>query len=37
MIGDQKSDKIAADKSKLFFEYSNNNFYNQVRKIIDKI
>ena len=37
MIGDQKSDKIAADKSKLFFEYSDNNFYNQVRKIINKI
>ncbi len=34
MIGDQHSDKIAAKKSKLFFEYSNNNFYDQVKNLI---
>ena len=34
MIGDQLTDKLAANKSKLFFEYSSNNFYNQVKKII---
>ena len=34
MIGDQNSDKIAAKKSKLFFEYSNNNFYHQVKNLI---
>ena len=34
MIGDQISDKLAAKKSKLFFEYSSNNFYDQVKKII---
>ena len=34
MIGDQDSDKMAARKSKLFFEYSNNNFYKQVKNLI---
>jgi D-glycero-D-manno-heptose 1,7-bisphosphate phosphatase len=34
MIGDQLTDKLAANKSKLFFEYSSNNFYNQVKKIV---
>ena len=36
MIGDQSSDKMAAIKSKLFFEYSRNNFYNQVRRLLIK-
>ena len=30
MIGDRKSDKSAAQKSKLYFEYVENNFYKQV-------
>ena len=34
MIGDQISDKICAKKSKLYFEYSQKNFFKQVRKII---
>ena len=33
MIGDKKSDKLAALKSKLYFEYVKKNFYNQVKKI----
>ena len=34
MIGDQLTDKLAANKSELYFEYSSNDFYNQVKKII---
>lgn len=37
MIGDKKSDMEAANKSKLYFEYVNNNFYNQIKKIEKKI
>ena len=37
MIGDRKSDKIAAKKSNLYFEYVKNNFYNQVKSIEKKI
>ena len=37
MIGDRKSDKIAAKKSNLYFEYVKNNFYNQVKSIENKI
>ena len=33
MIGDRISDRIAAKKSKLYFEYVKNNFYKQVRTI----
>ena len=34
MIGDQKSDLIAAQKSKLRFFYSEKNFYKQIKSII---
>ena len=37
MIGDQISDKICADRSKLYFEYAKENFYSQVKNIIKKI
>ena len=37
MIGDKNSDKIAAIKSKLFFEFANKDFYDQVKKIIYKL
>ena len=37
MIGDRKSDRIAAKKSNLYFEYVKNNFYNQVKSIENKI
>ena len=33
MIGDRESDKLAAKKSKLYFEYVKNNFYRQIIKI----
>ena len=36
MIGDNNSDKVAATKSKLFFEFSNKDFYVQVKKILNK-
>ena len=36
MIGDKKSDKIAALRSKLHFEYVKKNFYKQVKKIVEK-
>ena len=35
MIGDRKSDKSAAQKSKLYFEYVEVNFYKQVKKIVN--
>ena len=35
MIGDRKSDKSAAQKSNLHFEYVEKNFYKQVKKIIN--
>ena len=37
MIGDSKNDKLAAEKSSLYFEYVKNNFYGQVRSIEKKI
>ena len=37
MIGDKKSDKIAAKKSKLYFQYVKTNFYEQVLKITNEI
>jgi len=37
MLGDSKSDQLAAKKSNLYFEYVKNNFYSQVRKIEKKI
>ena len=37
MLGDSRSDELAAKKSKLYYEYVKNNFYNQVKKIERKI
>ena len=37
MLGDKKTDKIAAKKSKLYYEYVSNNFFHQVKKIEKKI
>jgi len=37
MIGDRESDELAANKSKLYYEYVKSNFYNQVKKIEKKI
>ena len=37
MIGDNNSDKVAANKSKLFFEFSDKDFFDQVKKIINKL
>ena len=37
MIGDQLTDELAANKSKLFFEFASNDFYGQVKKIIYKL
>ena len=36
MLGDRLSDKLAAQKSKLYFEYVKPNFFKQVKKIHDK-
>ena len=35
MIGDQKSDELAARKSKLYYEYVKRNFYDQVKRIVN--
>lgn len=37
MIGDSKSDELAARKSKLYYEYVKKNFYIQVKDIEKKI
>ena len=37
MIGDRLTDKIAAKKSKLYFEYVKKNFYKQIINIERKI
>ena len=37
MLGDKKTDKIAAIKSNLYFEYVSKNFYKKVKKIEKKI
>ena len=37
MIGDKVTDKICAQKSKLYFEYAEKNFYNQIKNINKKI
>ena len=37
MIGDKITDKKAATKSKLYFEYVKHNFYKQVKKINEKV
>ena len=36
MIGDKKSDKLAGQKSGLYFEYVKGNFYRQVKSIDEK-
>ena len=36
MIGDKKSDKLASQKSGLYFEYVKGNFYRQVKSIDEK-
>jgi hypothetical protein len=37
MIGDSLSDKIAAQKSKLYFEYVKRDFLQQIKNIDKKI
>ena len=37
MIGDKKTDKLAALKSNLYYENVSNNFYLQVKKIDKKM
>ena len=37
MIGDRKSDELAAKKSNLYYEYVKHNFYDQIKKIEGKI
>jgi len=37
MIGDKKSDKLCAKKSKLYFEFAKKNFFYQVRSVLKKI
>ena len=37
MIGDKKTDKLAALKSNLYYEHVSNNFYLQVKKIDKKV
>ena len=37
MIGDKKTDKLAARRSNLYYEYVSNNFYLQVKKIDKKV
>jgi len=36
MLGDKKTDKLAANKSNLYFEYVEKNFFKQVVKIVKK-
>ena len=36
MIGDKISDKICANKSKLYFEFAEKNFYSQIKRITKK-
>ena len=36
MIGDKNTDEVCAEKSKLYFEYANRNFYTQVKKIVKR-
>ena len=37
MIGDKKTDKLAARKSNLYYEYVSSNFYLQVKEIDKKV
>lgn len=36
MIGDKLSDKLAAKKSRLYFEYPEKNIFNQIQRILKK-
>ena len=36
MIGDKKTDKLCAEKSKLYFEFAKKNFFYQVKNIFKK-
>ena len=35
MIGDQKSDELAAKKNKIKFKYAGKNLYKQVRDLVN--
>ena len=37
MIGDRRSDMLCAKKSRLYFEYSKRNFFDQIKNILKKI
>ena len=37
MIGDKNSDRLAAKKTKIYFEFIKKNFYSQVKKINKKL
>jgi histidinol phosphatase-like enzyme len=37
MIGDQKSDQICAETSKIYFEYASDNIFKQIKCIIRNI
>jgi len=37
MIGDKETDKIAAQSSKIYFEYDQSNLLEQVKKICKKL
>ena len=36
MLGDKLSDKLAANKSRLYFEYAEKNIFNQIQRILKK-
>lgn len=36
MIGDKATDELAAQKSKIYFEYNLNNFYKQIKSFVKK-
>ena len=36
MIGDKKTDYLSAKKSKIYFEYRKQNFYKQIKLILEK-
>ena len=37
MLGDKKTDMLAAKKSKIYFEYVKSNFYIQIKNIEKKL
>ena len=36
MIGDKKTDYLSAKKSKIYFEYRKQNFYKQIKSILEQ-